>query len=105
MAFSLGCVVCFWIFGVSFVLRACMGVVSFVSDVVWFRTCALAPAPVCRFAAHTEVRPGFDSTSPAKSNVCFVRHRTGNLAGQPKKSGTVGAFGKAGNVDTICISL
>ena len=41
--------------GASFVLRACVGVVCFVGDVLWFLTCALAPAPVCGFSAHTEV--------------------------------------------------
>lgn len=29
----------------------------------------------------------------------------GNLTGKTEKSGTVGAFDKAGNVDTICILL
>ena len=29
----------------------------------------------------------------------------GNLTGKTKKSGTVGAFEKAGDVDTICILL
>ena len=38
--------------GVSFVLRACVGIVCFVGDVVWFRACTLA---VCDFAAHTKV--------------------------------------------------
>ena len=37
--------------GASFVLFACVGVVCFVGDVVWFKTCALAPA------AHTNVGP------------------------------------------------
>ena len=78
--------------GASFVLFAYVGVVL----VMWFRTCALAPA--CSLAAHTEVGPGFDSTSPAKS-------RTGNFAGKTEKRGMVGAFGKAGGVDTICIPL
>ena len=54
---------------------------------------------------HTPVRPGVDSTSPAKSKIRFAGHRTGNLASKTKKSDTVGAFGKAGKVDTICISL
>ena len=39
----------------SFALCACVGVVCFVGDVLWFRTCALAPATACGFAAHTEV--------------------------------------------------
>ena len=90
--------------GASFVLFACVGVVCFVGDVVWFRTCALAPAPACGLAAHTDVGPGFDSTSPAKS-IRSASHRTGNLAGTTGKSGTVGAFGKAGRVDTICMPL
>ena len=35
--------------------------------VIWFRTCALAPALACGFAAHIEVGPGFDSDfSPQK---------------------------------------
>ena len=81
--------------GASLLLRACVSVVCFVSDVVWFRTCALAFVPVCDFAAHTEVGPGLDSTSLAKSRIRFARHWTGNLTGKPnKKSGTVGAFGK-----------
>ena len=77
---------------------------SFVGDVMWFRTCALAPAPECGLAVHTDVGPGFDSTSPAKS-IRFASHRTGNLAGTTEKSGAVGAFSKAGRVDTICITL
>ena len=57
------------------------------------------------FAVHTDVRPGFDSTSPAKSKFRFASHRTGNLAGKTKKSGTVGAFDNTGGLDTICILL
>ena len=72
---------------------------------VWFRTCALTPASACGLAAYTDVWPGFDSTSPAKSRFRFASHRTGNLAGKTEKSGTVGAFDKAGGVDTICILL
>ena len=66
-------VVCIGLCGVflgvvaSFLLFACVGVECCVGVAVWFRTCALAPAPACGFAAHTEVGPGFDSTSPAKS--------------------------------------
>ena len=41
--------------GASFVLFACVGVVCFVGDVVWFRTCALAPVPACGLATHTDV--------------------------------------------------
>ena len=78
-------------------------VVYFVGDVVWFRTCALAPALACGFAAHTEFEPGFDSASPAKSR--FSLPPDGKLAGKTKKNGTVGAFDKAGRVDTSCISL
>ena len=44
-------------------------------DVVWFRTCALATAPACGLATHTDVGPEFDSTSPAKS-IRFASHRT-----------------------------
>ena len=69
-----------------FVLRACVGVVCFICEVVMFRTCALAPAPACGFAVHTEVWPVFDSTSPAKSKICFARHRAGNLAGKTKRA-------------------
>ena len=83
----------------SFLLFACVGVECCVGVAVWFRTCALAPAPAYGLAAHTDVGPGFDSTSPAKSI------RTGDLAGITEKSGAVGAFGKAGRVDTICIQL
>ena len=86
----------------SFVLFAYVGVVCFVGDVVSFRTCALAPAPACGLAAHTGVGPGFDSTSPAKS-IRSASHRTGYLADTTEKSGAVGAFVKAGGVDTICI--
>ena len=70
--------------GASFVLFACVGVLCFVGDVVWFRTCTLAPVPACGLAAHTNVGLGFDSTSPAKS-IRSARHRTGK---------TAGAFGK-----------
>ena len=49
--------------------------------------------------------PGFDSMSPAKGSIRFASHRMGNLVGTTEKSGTVGAVGKAGWVDTICISL
>ena len=65
---------------------------------MWFRTCALAPAPACCFAAHTDVRPDLDSRSPAKSRFRFASHRTGNLAGKTEKNGTVGD-------DAICIFL
>ena len=88
----------------SFLLFAFVGVECCVGVAVWFRTCALAPAPACGLAAHTDVGPGFDSTSPAKS-IRSASHRTGNLAGMTEKSGAVGAFGKAGRVDTICIPL
>ena len=88
--------------GASFVLFACVGVVCFVGDVVWFRTCALAPAPACGLAAHTDVGPVLGSTSP---RFRFTSHRTGNLAGKTEKSGPVGAFDKAGGVDTLCILL
>ena len=53
------------------------------------RICALAPALACGLAAHTDVGPGFDWTSPEY----FIRsasHRTGNLAGTAEKSGAVG---------------
>ena len=50
----------------SFLLFPCVGVECCVGVAVWFRTCALAPAPVCGLAAHTDVGPGFDSTSSAK---------------------------------------
>ena len=30
---------------------------------------ALAPAPACGLAAHTDVGPGFNSTSPARSRL------------------------------------
>ena len=89
----------------SFLLFACVGVECCVGVAVWFRTCALAPAPACRLAAHTDVRPGSDSTSPAKSRFRFAGHRMGNLSGKTEKSGTVGAFDKAASVDTICILL
>ena len=78
----------------SFVLRACVGVVCFVGDVVWFRTCTLVPAPACGFAAHTEVGPRFDTTSPANSKIRFASHQTGNMAGKTKVK-----------VNTIRISL
>ena len=91
--------------GASFVLRACVGVVCFVGDVVWFRrTCALAPAPACGFVAHTKVGPALDPTYPAKSNIRFGRHWTGNLAGKPKKCDAVGAFGKAGKAGKLYLS-
>ena len=51
--------------GVSFLLFACVGVEYFVGVAVWFRICALAPAPACGIAAYTNVRPGFDSTPTA----------------------------------------
>ena len=87
-------------------LFSCVGVGCFVGDVVWFRTCALAPVPACGFAIYTHrCRAGFDSTSAAKSSILFASYKTGNLAGTTKKSGTIWAFGKAGRVDTICISL
>ena len=69
--------------GASFLLFACVGVECCVDVAVWFRACALAPAPACGFAAHTDVGPGFDSTSPAKSRYRFASHRTGNLTGKP----------------------
>ena len=53
--------------GASFLLFACVGVECCVGDAVWFRTCALAPAPTCGLAARTDVGPEFDSTSPAQS--------------------------------------
>ena len=61
--------------GVSFRLFACVGVDCCVGFAVCFRTCALVSAPACGLAAHTNVGPGFDSTSPAKSN-CSASHRT-----------------------------
>ena len=72
--------------GASFLLFACVGVECCVGVAVWFRTCALAPAPACGLAAHTDVGPGFDSPSPAKS-IRSASHRTGNLAGTTEKSG------------------
>ena len=63
------------------------------------------PAPACGLAEHTDVGPGFDSASPAKSRFRFARHRTGNLTGKTEKCGTVGAFDKADSVDPICILL
>ena len=54
-------------------------------------------------AALLQVGPGFRlDISRQKSEIRFARHRTGYLASKTK---TVGAFGKAGKVDTICISL
>ena len=61
--------------GANFLLFACVGVECCVDIAVWFRTCALAPAPACGPAAHTDVGPGFDSTSPAKS-IRSASHRT-----------------------------
>ena len=81
--------------GVSFLLFACVGV----------ECCALPPAPACGLAAHTNVGPGFNLTSPAKSILRFASHRTGNWAGKTEKRGTVRAFDKAGGVATICIFL
>ena len=60
---------------------------------------------MCGFAAHTDVGPGFDSTSLAKSRCRLASHRAGNLTRKTEKSDTVGAFDKAGFVDTICILL
>ena len=40
-----------------------------------------------------------------KSIFRFASHRTRNLARKTEKSGTVGAYDKAGGVDTICIPL
>ena len=93
------------VFGVvaSLLLFACVGVECCVGVAVWFRTCALAPAPACGLAAHTDVGPGFDSMSPAKSRFGLASHRAGNLTGKTEKSGTVGAFDKASFVDTISI--
>ena len=92
--------------GASLLLFACVGVECCIGVAVWFRTCALAPATACGLAAHTDVGPGFDSTSPAKSRFRFASHRTGNLSGKTENSDdAVGAFGKTGRVDTICISL
>ena len=51
--------------GASFLLFACVGVECCVA--LCFRTCALAPAPACGLASHTDVGPRFSSTSPAKS--------------------------------------
>ena len=67
--------------GAIFLLFACVGVA------VRLRTCALAPAPACGLAAHTDVGPGFDSTSPVKSRFRSASHRTGNLSGKTEKSG------------------
>ena len=90
--------------GMSFLLFARVGVECCVGVGVCSRTCALAPAPACGLAAPTDVGPGFDSTSPAKS-IHSDSHRTGNLAGTTEKNGTLIAFDKAGKVDTICIPL
>ena len=79
--------------------------VCYVGDLVWFRACALAPAPACGLVAHTEVGHRFVSTSPDKSSIRFASHKSGNLAGKTEKRGTVRAFGNAGGVDTICIPL
>ena len=78
----------------SFLLFACVGVECCVGVAVWFRTCALAPAPACGLAAHTDV-----------DRYRLASHRAGNLTGKTEKSGTMGAFNKAGFVDTICILL
>ena len=86
-----------------FLLFACVGVDCCVGVAVWFKTCALAPAPACGLAAHTDVGPVFDSTSPTKSRCRLASHRAGNLIDKIEKSGTVGAFDKAGFVDIICI--
>ena len=75
--------------GASFVLFVCVIVVCFVGDVVWFRTCALAPATTCGLAAHTDVGPGFDSTSPAKSTRSAM-HKTGSLAARQKRVVLIG---------------
>ena len=93
---------CFWV--LVPVLCCLLVWVLCVLLVMWFRTCALAPAPACGLAAHTNVGPGFDSMSSAKS-IHSTSHRTGNLADTTEKSGAVGAFRKAGEVDTICIPL
>ena len=45
----------------------CYLLVWVLSVAVWFRTCALAPAPACCLAAQTDVGPGSDLMSPAKS--------------------------------------
>ena len=37
--------------------------------------------------------------------MCPANEHMGNLTGKTEKSGTVGAFDKAGNVNTICILL
>ena len=71
MQYSLGVVV-------SFLLFVCVGVECCVGFAVWFRTCALAPAPACGFAAQIDIGPGFDSSSPAKSRFRLASHRAGS---------------------------
>ena len=57
--------------GTSFLLFACVGVECCVGIAMWFRTCALAPAPVCGLATHTDVGPGFGSNVPRqKYSLC-----------------------------------
>ena len=57
--------------GASFLLFTCVGGECSVGVTVWFRTRAMAPAPACGLAAHIDVGPGFDSTSPAQSRFCL----------------------------------
>ena len=51
--------------GASFQLFACVGVKCCFGVAVWFRTCALARAPVGGLAAHTDVGPKVDFAFPA----------------------------------------
>ena len=86
-----------------FVSFACVGVVCYVCDVVQNMCTSNCSRmrPCCTHRNRAWVRP----TSPAKSSIRFASQRTRNLAGKTEKRGTVGAFGKAGGVDRICIPL